>query len=73
MRNAAGAFTCRRVPSDVDSGYVPTSEEDEEDVPECPLPGESEEDEEPLGEITSLFCLKKMFKRCFRNLSIRGV
>ena len=42
------------IPSDADSGYVPTTEEEaEEDVPECPLPGESEEDEEPLGEITS--------------------
>ena len=30
----------------------PTSEEDEEDVPECPLPGESEEEQEdPLAEI----------------------
>ena len=42
------------IPSDADSGYVPTTEEEaEEDVPECPLPGESEEDEEALGEITS--------------------
>ena len=38
------------IPSDAGSGYVPTTEEE---VPECPLPGESEEDEEPLGEITS--------------------
>ena len=42
------------IPSDADSGYVPTTEEEaQENVPECPLPGESEEDEEPLGEITS--------------------
>ena len=31
---------------EVDCDYVPTSEEDEEDVPECPLPGESEEEQE---------------------------
>ena len=37
---------------DVDCDYIPTSEEDEEDVPECPLPGESEEEQEdPLAEI----------------------
>ena len=37
---------------DLDCDYVPTSEEDEEDVPERPLPGESEdEQEDPLAEI----------------------
>ena len=39
------------IPSGAGSDYAPSSEDE---VPECPLPGESgEEDEEPLGEITS--------------------
>ena len=37
---------------EVDCDYSPTSEEVEEDVPECPLPGESEEEQEdPLAGI----------------------
>ena len=73
------------LPSDADSGYVPTTEEEaEEDVPEflvnlkktksllVRLLQESRS-LPALPVILQLFCLKKMFKRCFRKLSIRGV
>ena len=52
---------------EVDCDYVPTSEEDEEDVPECPLPGESEEEQEdPLA---GIFC--RIFNSGGRDLLLR--
>ena len=75
------------IPSDADSGYVPTTEEEAEETflnvlfqvnlrktkrllvrllqESRSLPA--------LPVILQLFCRKQMFKRCFRNLSIRGV